>query len=141
MSKKEIAVQTAQENNNQVETKDVAKSTEVTQEKTITESIEELKNKLEAQLKVVERKNELAGNRERFISTKKELERVKNYLRKEMVFESNYVSVIFKAPTANDNYSRELFSITNKSLLNKFIEVLNLEIDNKVKEIEAEIIQ
>ena len=145
MSKTKNGAETAQENNNQVETKAVVKSTETTQvvtkiTETVGESIEELKKKLEIQLKAIERKNELAGHRDKFLITKKELSKVKIYLKKELVFESNYVSLTFKAPTERNNYSQDLFSIGNKDLLLKFIDVLDVEINKKISEIETELI-
>jgi hypothetical protein len=143
MSKKENAVQTAQVNNNQVETKDVAKSTEATKSvPEIKESIEELKAKLEEQLKTIERKNELAGRREKFLSTKKELRRINIYMKRDLTFESKNIKIVFKAPTnENSNYSDEVFSISNNDIIRKFIEILSFEIDSKVKEIETELIK
>ena len=136
MTKDNVSANNAQ--GKEVSNKHVAEETKVSNNNIVAErkelSINELKTQLENQLKRISFKNEIARNRERFLTTKEELKLVKNFLSKENIFESNGVRLLLK----KDNNT---ITIANSELILKFIEMLSVEIDNKVKEIEIKLIE
>ena len=108
-------------------------------EKKATE-IELLKKQLEEQLNKIAHKNEIANNREVFLEKKKALLNTERHLKKEDTFEARDIKISFTYPSQNSRYEGESFSISNRSLILKFIGHLIFEIDTKVKEIENELI-
>ena len=108
--------------------------------KTHENDIDKLRKQLETQLKKISRKNEIAKNREKFLETKENLEKMQERLKEDNVFDCDYVTITFKA-TQQNGYSSDSFLINNKVLIDKFILSLIQEIDNKVKEIECELIR
>jgi hypothetical protein len=104
--------------------------------------IELLKKQLEEQLNKIARKNEIANNREVFLEKKRAILNAEKHLKNDKSFETKDIKISFVYPSqnGNSNYGGESFSISNKSLILKFIEVLIFEIDTKIKEIENELI-
>ena len=102
-------------------------------------SFEALKAQLEEQLQKLSYKNEIANNRVKFLNTKNELKKAKSMLKKETMFESEQVILTFKLRTHNTSYASDLFSISEKDLLMKFIDILDCEIDAKILEIETKL--
>jgi len=102
--------------------------------------IELLKKQLAEQLNKIARKNEIANNREVFLEKKKAILIAEKHLKNENSFESRDVKISFVYPSQSSRYEGESFSISNKSLILKFIDVLIFEIDTKIKEIETELI-
>ena len=103
----------------------------------VVNELEEVKAKLELQLKKIEEKKELADKREKFLSTKNDLKNVSEVLSKQRNnFESENFQISFKS-----SYNGNLFAISNQSLIVKFIECLNAEIDLKVNELETKLME
>jgi len=73
------------------------------------------------------------------LNTKNELKKAKSMLKKETMFESEQVILTFKLRTHNTSYASDLFSISEKDLLMKFIDILDCEIDAKILEIETKL--
>ena len=132
--KKEVANQNATE----VKNSDVNTTSTVINHKN---SIEALQATLEEQLRKLSYKNEIANNRIKFLNTKTELEKAKSMLKKEVMFESELVTLTFKSRTNNTNYASDLFSISERDLLIKFIDILDCEIDAKILEIETKLME
>lgn len=121
-------------------TADTAQEQTATVEKTVEQVIEETQKSLEIELERLQKKSAMAKHRERFINVKKQLKDVYARLNGEQVFESESVILTFKA-SSGDRYSKdELFSINNKMLLLKFIDVLTSEIDLKISVLETELV-
>lgn len=102
-------------------------------------NIEDLQKKLNAELARLQEKTTLAKNRERFLSVKQQLNEVKEKIKIEQVFESENVTIVFKACTGERYNATELFSINNTCLLNKFIDVLSSEIECKITSLESKL--
>jgi hypothetical protein len=103
--------------------------------------IELLKKQLESQLNKIARKNEIANHREVFLEKKRNILNAEKFLKTEKGFESNSIKISFQYPGSNSSsYGSDSFSISNKSLILKFIEVLIFEIEAKIKDIEYELI-
>jgi DNA-directed RNA polymerase specialized sigma subunit len=101
--------------------------------------IELLKKQLEEQLNKIARKNEIANHREVFLEKRREILNAEKFLKTEKGFETNNIKISFLYPNENSRYDGG-FAISNKSLILKFIEVLLIEIETKIKEIENELI-
>lgn len=104
-----------------------------------TQSISEI---LEAQLKAIQHKKQLADNRDIFLIKKRNLSEYMKTLKQQAidnVFKSDEFSLNF---TARENYSSKTeFSISNPEMLLKFLVFLSVEIDGAVDKIEKELLQ
>lgn len=97
---------------------------------------------LEAQLKEIQRKKQLADNRDVFLTKKRNLSEYMKTLKQQAIentFKSDEFSLNF---TARENYSNKTeFSISNPEMLLKFLVFLDAEISNAVDRIEKELLQ
>jgi hypothetical protein len=76
-----------------------------------------------------------------FLEKKRAILNAEKFLKTEKGFESNSIKISFQYPGNNSsNYGGDSFSISNKSLILKFIELLIFEIEAKIKDIEYELI-
>jgi hypothetical protein len=104
-------------------------------------SIDDLKNELAKRLLKLSNLKKKADNRERFLKTDENLQNLQTDLKSEekISFESKNTKIVFKATTDNYHFD-ELFSISNVSMILKFVDFLRNEIKIKVEEIEKELI-
>lgn len=104
-------------------------------------SIEEIQKALEEQIANFTRKNELIANRERFLLTKKQLQ---EYLRNQGAdFNDSLDSDILRIQLSDNNRFRDeaKISISNNLIIREFLTFVICKIDQKVLELEKEIIQ
>lgn len=104
--------------------------------------IQSITEMLEIQLKEIQRKKQLADNRDVFITKRKNLEDYQKLLQQlaiENVFETEDFSLSF---TVKGDYRHSgNFSISNPEMLLKFIVFLSDEINKAVQKIENELLQ
>jgi len=103
--------------------------------------IELLKKQLELQLEKIARKNEIANNREIFLTKKREILNVQKLLLQNNDFEVQNVKLSFSYQNSFNGRSQDqYFTISNRELILKFVENLLSEIEIKIKQIENELI-
>jgi hypothetical protein len=105
-------------------------------------SITDLQKELAVRLQELNYKKKLADNRERFLQTDSSLSELQKELRndeKTGAFDTQNAKIVFQGMKSGYR-SEDLFSISNVTMILKFIGFLRNEISVKVKEIETELI-
>ncbi|MDR1984084.1 MAG: hypothetical protein LBQ28_04605 [Prevotellaceae bacterium] len=125
------------------QTKNSAQAENKTEQKSVEKkSITDLQKELAERLQELNYKKKLADNREKFLHVDASLRELQKELKSEEktgVFETSNSRIIFQG-MKNGYRNEDLFSISNVTLIFKFIEFLRSEIKVKVEEIEAEIV-
>lgn len=104
--------------------------------------VDELSQKLEAQLSEIFQKKKLADNRSVFLHKKEALQEYKEQMNEEIEagnFEQTKCKISFGAIGYNSR-DAEQFNISNAELILYFIEHLTAKIDEKIIKIETELI-
>ena len=116
----------------------------VTPEKTKSETIEELKKRLETELKRLNNKNVIAEKREFYLDCSCKVDKFINELETVETFETNICRLTFQT-LQTDNYSRNNFNdyltISNTALIGKFCNALKQEINAKIENLEMELLK
>lgn len=109
----------------------------------VTSEIEEMQKKLDAELKKLEAKKAAAEKREKFLRTKVDLNELRDVLKKTKEFEVDHCKLtLSKLATAGYNAEfKGMFSITNREILEKFCGWLDQQIEEKLNELEAELLK
>jgi hypothetical protein len=105
-------------------------------------SVSDLQQELAKRLQELNYKKKLADNRERFLQTDNHLSDLQKELKGEEktgVFDTQNAKIVFQG-LKNGYRGEDLFSISNVTMVLKFIDFLRNEISGKVKEIETELI-
>ena len=141
-SKKEIAEKIA-EGAQEPKTNDAEKGAADGVKKMEEKTIKQLQEELNAKIKKLENQQEAARKREIFIKTQVELKELKKTLAKTKEFETDFCKLRLEklASVGYNSEFKPMFTISNSEILTEFCDWLDGKIENKVRELEAELLK
>jgi hypothetical protein len=106
-------------------------------------TIEQLQKELNAKIKKLENQQEAARKREIFIKTQGELKELKKTLAKTKEFETDFCKLRLErlASVGYNSEFKPMFTISNSEILTEFCDWLDGKIENKVRELEEELLK
>ena len=106
-------------------------------------TIKQLQEELNAKIKKLENQQEAARKREIFIKTQGELKELKKTLAKTKEFETDFCKLRLErlASVGYNSEFKPMFTISNREILTEFCDWLDGKIENKVRELEAELLK
>lgn len=125
------------------ETKPETVTEETTPQLPKVETIEELKQRLEKELFLLEYKKQIAENRETFINNRESLKQYIEVLAGEDNFETKSGKLTFnilKTDNIDRCYFVNTFAVSNTALINKFCKMLLSEIEEKIVSLETDLL-